>query len=149
MKRLLPLLFLLLLTACTPEPTYTIEENKVIANIVGYEEACLDHTNIYTLEGEEWVWVNNYLPKRTEYTLDGEYNINMCDLATCVPIEYHIEVNLIEYVEVTPEGLAGWLMEFPAYETSYLEGQLKVEIPYYKDEYCMNQEIFTVELTQE
>ncbi|MBT4441507.1 hypothetical protein HOC98_05370 [archaeon] len=134
MKRLLPLLFLLLLTACTPEPTYTIEENTMTVEIQGYYQTCIEEPNIYTYNQGEWEWVNDYLPHEVEYIVDGEYQINLCDVVVCQEFTDPLQIELVEYIET----------EDLTYETVPLTDTLKVEITYYTNKKCTNQKIHEI-----
>ena len=134
MKRLLPLLFLLLLTACAPEPTHTIEGNTMTVKIQGYYQTCIEEPNLYTYNQGEWEWVNDYLPHEVEYTVDGEYQINLCDVVVCQEFSGPLQIELVEYIET----------EDLTYETVPLTDTIKVEIPYYSTKNCNKQKLHEI-----
>jgi hypothetical protein len=135
MKKLLFLFLILLIPACSPESSYTIEDNTAIVNLQGYTGTCIYGPYIYENHSDG---VSNYIPSH-EYILNGEYYINLCDVVICEKITEPLNIPLLGY-ELILDG------EIPEYQTKELEGEIVIEITYFSDKDCNNEKEYIITL---
>jgi hypothetical protein len=135
MKKLLLIFLILLIPACSPEPSYTIEDNIATVDLHGYSGTCIYEPYIYENHPDG---LSNYIPAY-EYILDNIYQMNLCDIVICEKITQPLNIPLEGY-ELIQDG------EIPEYQTKELEGEIIIELTYFSNKDCTDEKEYIINL---
>lgn len=129
-------------------PVYDLENDVLSVSLNGYKETCTAPVISVMTDDGAWQPTNNinFLPDMGRIYLNNEYIGHMaCDLIACVPLNDPYQIRLQEYQMVgeraAPEDEN---LIVPAYQTNTLTGKLRVELSYFTDEACQEEQIYTV-----
>ena len=129
---------------------YSINDgNELSFSIDGYYESCMDRAVISRHINGEWVRVEDSLPGKGNYYIDGKFvGYGMCDYIVCTTIPAPFTVSLVERKRVgeqaPPPDSGTTVPAVPVFTTVPLSGGIRVEMSYYGDQDCQDRKDISI-----
>jgi hypothetical protein len=127
-----------------------IHGNSLVASLDGFLRVCVDRPKISVESDGGMRVVNQTLPSKGNYFLDGKYvgDSMGCDLVVCSRATDQ-KIDLVEYQSIgsiaKPAGAKGTAAAFQSVD---LTGKIHIELKYFADDKCQTPKIFSKDVVR-